>query len=173
MKSYELSSHITCLSWATKQWNSYLQNILLFTTDNVFQWRLMSTRQGTPSDGWCQQDRGQGTPMAISTFSPFSLWKKRVFLLEWPSNPYPFLHAVSHAANDWRVPNYVARDPGNWGIARDLMKGARYKLFWIKCPRKAYCNHSIHMKDKEHNSSMIPGVIDLTPNQTFEQYFFC
>lgn len=86
-----------------------------------------------------QQCQGSGDRMrGIVTILALAALTKRVFLLMWPDNPFPFLHAVAPAAIDWRVPAHVIEETerGQWGVADD----ARYpKMTWLKCPMSYSC----------------------------------
>lgn len=78
-----------------------------------------------------------------------------VFLLQWPSKPFPFLHAVSPSALDWRVPPHVLRDTENWAIARTYGVGI---VSWLKCPEKFICIHrnKYIQQPKSRNETVLP-----------------
>lgn len=60
----------------------------------------------------------------------------RIFLLMWPDNPYPFLHAVSPAAIDWRVPPFLLSHVRSSAI----IDSRKYKFaVWIQCPHGFRC----------------------------------
>lgn len=90
-----------------------------------------------------QQCQGSGDRMrGIVTILALAVLTKRVFLLMWPDNPFPFLHAVAPAALDWRVPVHVAEEAerGHWGVADD----ARYPtMTWLKCPMSYSCEDDL------------------------------
>lgn len=65
-----------------------------------------------------------------------SMITDHVFLLDWPHKPYLFFHAVSPAAIDWRVPDYVLRGSGECGI---LSASSYPRLEWRKCPPGYHC----------------------------------
>lgn len=108
---------------------------------------------------------GTGDRMrGIITSLALSMMTNRVFLLEWPDNPYPFLHAVSPAALDWRLPEHIRNDTLRWGIARDK----KYPMMeWLQCPESYVCSHRKFERSVKEFSTIVPRVMDLEEDHTF------
>lgn len=87
-------------------------------------------RRAFPCAGMGDRFRGIVSSMVLSMITG------HIFLLNWPNKPYPFYHAVSPAAIDWRVPGYVLRDSEDWGT---LSASSYPRLEWKKCPPGYYC----------------------------------
>lgn len=102
--------------------------------------------------------RGIISSLAIAMMS------KRVFLLEWPDNPYPFIHAVSPAALDWRLPKHMRNDTPAWGIANDK----KYPLMeWLQCPESYKCSHRKFEPSGTEYTTVVPRVMNLKDDHTF------
>lgn len=76
-----------------------------------------------------------------------------VFLLQWPSKPFPFFHAVAPGAIDWRVPPHVDVDKNKWVVAENLRTRS---IRWIDCPPPNVCvsnmrKNSTSLKKKSGN----------------------
>lgn len=63
----------------------------------------------------------------------------RMFLLMWPDNPYPFLHAVAPGAIDWRVPTHLLKAIREYPI---INSGKFTLAMWEKCPAGYQCIHN-------------------------------
>lgn len=62
---------------------------------------------------------------------------KHVFLVSWPTKPYPFISVVSPGAIDWRVPLHIHSESDGWGV----MKESKYpELIWQNCPPNFSCH---------------------------------
>lgn len=108
---------------------------------------------------------GTGDRMrGIITSLALAMMSQRVFLLEWPDNPYPFIHAVSPAALDWRLPQHMRNDTLLWGIAMDK----QYPVMeWLQCPESYECSHWKFEPSIKEFSTIVPRVMDLKEDHTF------
>lgn len=84
----------------------------------------------------------------------------RIFLVMWPDNPYPFLHAVSPAAIDWRVPGFLLGHVG-----RSAIIDSRKYMFavWIQCPHGFRCVGKGKPKGK-----VIPKKMRVNDSETYK-----
>lgn len=99
------------------------------STMKIVVWKCPLGRT-SPCAGMGDRFRGIVSSLVLSMITG------HVFLLDWPHKPYPFYHAVSPAAIDWRVPDFVLRDCEDWGI---LSLVSYPSLEWRKCPSHYHC----------------------------------
>lgn len=88
------------------------------------------TRRRVACRGIGDRFRGMITVLTIAMITG------NVFVLQWPSKPFPFFHAVSPGAIDWRVPPHVENDKGNWAVAENLRTRS---IRWQSCPSPNVC----------------------------------
>lgn len=149
---------LSYLSWHARQMNC-LRNETCYKRRKA---RIKIILWHCPNDlvGACQGigDRMRG----IVTTLALAMMTKRVFLLLWPDNPFPFSYAVSPSALDWRVPKHIEEDRAKWGKAEDQ----RYPFIrWIKCPLSYTCIHDFETRTASRPKRALPFVINITSPQ--------
>lgn len=92
---------------------------------------------------------------------------EHVFLLQWPLKPFPFLHAVSPSAIDWRPPPHLLKDTKNWAVARTYGAGI---VTWLKCPENFTCiHHNIYTQQpKSRNKTTLPTTMLWERNDSYQ-----
>lgn len=84
----------------------------------------------------------------------------RIFLLMWPDNPYPFLHAVSPAAIDWRVPTHLLQSIKDYPI---LDSGKFTLATWKKCPVGYRCIYKAKWQQ-----GILPKIMMANDDETYQ-----
>lgn len=110
---------------------------------------------------------------------------RRVFLMEWPRNPFPINHVISPAALDWRVPVHVATALGlgvdvanrDGGQPRQMNEmGEDFgvldhhillrKMVWAKCPGRFTCTYDDALRSHPHHRELDTAAKSVTVNVT-------
>lgn len=123
---------------------SYACYIRNKTSLKIMLWEC-PTRQRVACRGIGDRFRGMITVLTIAMMTG------NVFLLQWPRKPFPFSHAVSPGAIDWRVPPHVENDKCNWAVAENLRTRS---IRWLNCPPPNVCgtsNNKTGLKKKTGN----------------------
>lgn len=151
------------LDWHAKQMNCLRNPTCYNNKKDVIKIVLWKCPENSPQcSGTGESMQGMIGSLALAMIT------KRVFILEWPQNPYPFSHAVSPAAIDWRLPRHVKNDISEWGRASHVQY---HRMEWVRCPKAFVCYDGDTVSpDKQPVSRSLATTIDLKDANTFAYF---
>lgn len=142
------------------KWHAEMRNCLALSTcvqyPKILLWRC---KDGLGSLCWGTGDRLRG----ISSSLVLAMMTNRLFLLEWPDQPFPFLEAVIPSQIDWTVPDVL--NYSTWPTSNDH----KWPLFrWESCPLGYTCiGNTMNSSSLNNSKPMIHKHLNLSESETY------